>query len=188
MKIFETFKRSGQNLTNFLCQFLNKLIPLQILYPSSVSWKVTPLYLFSSKNIYFAQKEHIKIKIIETFKCSGQNSSNSSCQFWNDKSIPLHILHHSSLSRHITSLWILSSHFSYFGLKDPINMPILRLSIALVKICHIPHVIFQTKSQFCCKLRITLQCHERWLLCILLGQTLNTLHIFHCNNFENFCV
>ena len=87
------------------------------------------------------------MKIFETFKCSGQNSSNSSCQFWNDKSIPLQILHHSSLSWHITSLLILSSHFSYFGLKDPINMPILRLSIALVKICHIPHVIFQTTSQ-----------------------------------------
>ena len=26
-------------------------------------------------------------------------------------------------------------------------MPILRLSSALVKICHIPHVIFQTTSQ-----------------------------------------
>ena len=75
------------------------------------------------------------MKIFETFKCSGQNSSNSSCQFWNDKSIPLQILHHSSLSWHITPLWILSSYFSYFGLKDPIKIPILRLSIALVKIC-----------------------------------------------------
>ena len=67
-------------------------------------------------------------------------------------------------------------------------MPILRLSIALVKICHIPHVIFQTTRQFFFKFRITLQCHEKQLLCIFLGQTLNTLHIFHCNNFEHFCV
>ena len=37
--------------------------------------------LFSSNNIYFPQKEHIKIKFFETFKCLGQNSSNSSCQF-----------------------------------------------------------------------------------------------------------
>ena len=51
---------------------------------------------FSSNNIYFTQKEHIKMKIFETFKCLGQNSSNSSCQFWNEKSIPLQILHHSS--------------------------------------------------------------------------------------------
>ena len=147
VKIFETFECSGQNLSNSLCQFLNKSIPLQILYPSSVWWKITSLYFCSSNNIYFSQNEHIKLKIFETSKCSGQNSSNSSCQLWNDKSIPLQILHHSSLSWQITSLWILSSHFSYFGLKDPINMPILRLSIALVKICHIPHVIFQTTSQ-----------------------------------------
>ena len=87
VKIFETFERSGQNLTNSLCQFLNaKLIPLQILCPFSVSWKIPPLYFFSSDNIYFAQKEQIKMKIFETFKCSGQNSSNFSCQFWNDKS------------------------------------------------------------------------------------------------------
>ena len=149
-------------MANSLCQFLNnKLIPLEILYPSSVSWKITPLYFFSSNNIYFAQREHIKMNIFGTFKCSSQNSSNSSCQFWNDRSIPLQILHHSSLLWHITSLWILSSHFSYFRLKDRIIIPILRLSIALVKICHIPHVIFQTTSQFFFKFCITLQCHER---------------------------
>ena len=110
MKIFETFKCSCQILSNSLCQFGNdELIPLRILYPSSVSWKITPLYFLSSNNIYFFQKEHMKKKVFETFMCSGQNSSNSSCQFWIDKSIPLQILHHSSLSWHITPLWILSS-------------------------------------------------------------------------------
>ena len=37
---------------------------------------------------------------------------------------------------------------SYFGLKDPIKVPNLRVSSALVKTCHIPHVIFETTSQF----------------------------------------
>ena len=161
MKVFETFECSGQILWNSLCQVWNdKSILLQILYPSSVSWKSNPLYFFSSNNIYFAQKDPIKVKIFETFKCSGQNLSNFSCQFWNDKSIPLHIFHHFSLSWHITPLRILSSYFSYFGLKDPINFPILR--IALGKICHIPHsIIFLTTSQFFFKFCITLQCHER---------------------------
>ena len=134
MKIFETFDRSGQILWNSLCQFWNdQSIPQQILYLSSVSWKTTPLYFFSSNNIYFAQKEPIKMKIFETFKCSGQNSSNSSCQFWNDKSIPLQILHHSSFSWHNSSvdfkfilflLWIKGSHhypnivFQLYGTKD----------------------------------------------------------------------
>ena len=87
------------------------------------------------------------MKIFETFKCSGQNLSNSSCRLWNDESIPLQILRHSSLSWQMTPLWILSSYFFNFGVKDLIKIPILRLSSALVKICHIPHVIFQTTSQ-----------------------------------------
>ena len=48
------------------------MIPLQILYLSSVSWNITPLYFLSSKNIYFAQKEPVKMKIFETFECLGE--------------------------------------------------------------------------------------------------------------------
>ena len=144
MKFFETFECSVQNVSNSLCQSWNdKSIPLQILYPSSVSWKITPLY-FSSNKIYFAQKELIKIKIFETFKCSGQTLSNSSYQLWHDKLVALQILCNYSLPWQITPLWILSSYFFKFGLKDPIKIPILS---GLEKICHIPHVIFQTTGQ-----------------------------------------
>ena len=93
METFETFECSSQKLSISLCQlWSDKSIPLQILYPYSILWKITPLYFFRSKNIYLVQKEHIKMKIFETFKCSGQNSSNSSYQHWNDKPIPLQIL------------------------------------------------------------------------------------------------
>ena len=110
-------------MSNSLCQFWNdKSIPLQILYPSSVSWKITPLYFFSSNNIYFAQKEPIKMKIFETFECSGQNLSNSLCQFWNDKRIPLQILHPSSVSWKITPLYFFSSNNIYFAQKKPIKV------------------------------------------------------------------
>ena len=51
---------------------------------SSVSWKIIPLYFYSSKNIYLAQKEPIKMKISE---CLGQIFSNSLYQFWNEESI-----------------------------------------------------------------------------------------------------
>ena len=141
MNIFETFECSGQNLSNLLSQFWNyKLIPLQVLHPSSVSWKIT-LHFFSSNNIYFAQKEPIKMKLFETFKCLGQNSSKSSCQLWNGKSVPLQIFHNSSLPWQITPLWILSSYFFKFRLKDPIKIPILS---ALEKnlpysSCHFPN-------------------------------------------------
>ena len=162
VKIFGTFECSGQNLSNSLSQFWNnKSIPLQILYPSSVPWKITPLYFISSSNIYYAQRQHIKMEHFETFECLGQTLSNSSCQFWNHKIIPLQIFHHSSLSWHMTPLWILDSYFFYFGLKDPILVPIVRLSSALLILCLIPHVIFQTTSQFFLEFCITLQCYER---------------------------
>ena len=116
VKMFETFECSGQNLSNSLRQsWNNKLIPLQILYPSSVSSKITPLYFFSSNNIYFAQKETIKVKIFGTFECSGQNLSNSLRQFWNDKLIPLQILYPFSVSWKITPLFFLSSNNVYFA-------------------------------------------------------------------------
>ena len=39
---------------------------------------------YCSNIIYFGQKQPIKVQIFEIFKCSGQNLSNSSCQFWDD--------------------------------------------------------------------------------------------------------
>ena len=40
---------------------------------------------------------------------------------------------------------------------------ILTIWCALAKMCPIPHVIFQTTSQFFFKFSITLPCHEREL-------------------------
>ena len=40
-----------------------------------------PFYFFRSKIMYFVQKKPIKVQIFEIFECSGQNLSNSSCQF-----------------------------------------------------------------------------------------------------------
>ena len=48
-----------------------------------------------------------------------------------------------------------------FGQKHPIKVPILTLPSVLVKICQIPHAIFQTTSQFFFKFCIALQFHER---------------------------
>ena len=125
VKIFETFECSGQNLSNSLCQFWNdKSIPLQILYLYLISWKITPLYFFISNNIYFAQQEPIKVKILEAFECSDQNLSNSLCQFWNKKSITLQILYPFSVSWKITPLYFFSSSNTYFVQKEHIKMEI----------------------------------------------------------------
>ena len=79
---FETFECSGKNLPN------HKSVFLQILHHFSVSWNITPLYFFSSDILYFVQKEPINMYTFEAFECSGQNSSNYLCQFWNNRSIP----------------------------------------------------------------------------------------------------
>ena len=111
-------KRKFLRLSSAWVKFCNdKSITLEILYFSSVSWKIIPLYFFSSKNIYFPQKEPSKMKIFETFMCSGQILSNSLCQFWNDESIPLKILYSSSVSWKITPLYFFSSNNIYFAHK-----------------------------------------------------------------------
>ena len=162
MKIFETFECSGQNLSNSLCQFWNdESIPLQILYPSSVSWKITPLYFFSSNNIHFAHKEPIKVKIFETFEHSRQNLTNYLCKFLSDKLIPLQILYPSSVSWKITPLYFLAQAIYNLLKRSALKWKFFRLLSARVKICQIPCANFKTTSRFLSKFCIPLQFHER---------------------------
>ena len=166
VKVFETSECSGQNVSNSLCQFWNgKSISLQILYPSSVLWKVTSLSFSSSHNVCFGQKEVSKVKIFETFECSGQNLSDSLCQFWHDKSVPLQILYPSSVSWKITSLYFFSSNNIYFAQKEHIKMEIFETLECSGNICQISHVNFEMTSQFLFKFCVILHCHDRYLLC-----------------------
>ena len=91
------------NLPNSSCHFWkHKSFFLQTLHQSSLPSNITPLHFFLLKHCILWSKEPIKVQIFEIFECLGQNLSNSSFQFWNEKSIPLQILHYSSLSWHIT--------------------------------------------------------------------------------------
>ena len=174
MKIFETSKCSSQILWNSLCKFWNELIPLQILYPSSVSWKINPLYFFSSHNIYFAEKEPIKMKNFETFECSGQNLSNFLCHFASNKSVVLQILHHFSMSWKITPLYFFSSNNYTLLKRSPLKWKFLRLSSTRVKFCQISYANFEMTSWFFYKFYILFQFHERQLLFTFLAQTVYT--------------
>ena len=146
------------------------------MYPFSVLWKVTPLYYFSSNNIYFAQKEPIKENIFKTFKCSGQYLWNSLRQFWNDKSVPLQILYSSSVSWKVTPLYFFLAETSFTSpIKGPLKWTFLRLASAQVKICQISYVNFETTSQFLSKFCILLQFHQRLFLCTFLSQKIYTL-------------
>ena len=95
----------------------------------------------------------------ETFECSGENLPNSLCHFPNHKSVFLQILHHSSLPWNISPLHFFSSNIMYSDQKEPIQF--LRLLSARVKICQIPHINFETTSQFLFKFCIILHCHDR---------------------------
>ena len=76
----------------------------QFLYPSSVSWKITPLCTFLAQTIYTLLKSNpLKWKLL---RLSSQNSSNSSCQLWNDKSVPVQFLLNSSFLSQITPILI----------------------------------------------------------------------------------
>ena len=70
---FDTLKCSGESLPNSSCHFSkHKSVFLQILRHSSVSWKMTSLYCFSSNIIYFGHEEPIKTQFLWTYECSGQ--------------------------------------------------------------------------------------------------------------------
>ena len=77
----------------------------------------------------------------------------------------------SHFSRQNSSVF-LSTNITYFRQKQLIKVKMFRPSTAHVKIHQIPHLIFQTKSQFFFKVWITLQRHDRQLLCTFLAETL----------------
>ena len=146
-------------------KFFMSFLKAQVSFPSNFASifstiKINFSVFFQLKHYILCLKQPIKVQLFYVFECLGQNSSNSSCQFSTRKSVFLRILHHYSLSWHITPLSILSSHIFYSGSMDPIKVPILRLSSALVKTCHISHAIFGSTSQFSFKVSINLQCHQ----------------------------
>ena len=72
---FDTFKCSDENLPKCSCHFpKRKSVFLQILNDSSVSRNITPLYIFRSNVVHFAQKGPIKVHILQICYCSDQNS------------------------------------------------------------------------------------------------------------------
>ena len=249
MKIFETFECSGQILSNSLCQFWNNnSIPLQILYPSSVSWKIIPLYFFSSNNIYLLKRRPLKyfffrlssarVKFCQIPYANFEMMSRYLSKFF----IPLQfheglllctflaqtiytLLKRSTLKWKFWGFQVLgskfikflmpvlkwqvnsSSNFASFFIAMTHNFSVdfkLRFFLLWIKGSH-QHANFETfncsgeylpysschfpnhKSVF---LQILHHSSVSWKITPLyfFRQTLNTLQIFHWNNFEHFCV
>ena len=86
---FNTSNSSGENLPNSSCYFPNhKSVFPQILHDVSVSWKITPLNIFRSNILYFAQGTNFlrlpnaQIKITELLP------------FWNNKYLLFSVMRH----------------------------------------------------------------------------------------------
>ena len=150
MHIFETFEGLSQTLWNSSCQFWrDKSIPLQILHYSSLSWHFYTHFILSIKGSHQGPN-------LQTFECSNENLLFCPVIFPNFRSVFLQCLHHSSVSRKISPLYFFSSNIIYFGQRDPSKVKMFETFGCLG---HIPHVHFETTSQFVFKLFIILQCH-----------------------------
>ena len=76
----------------------------QILHHCSVSSKITPLSFLAQTSYTLDKNSPSKWKFW-TFEWLDENSPNSSCYFWNQESVFLQTLHHSSLSPNLTILY-----------------------------------------------------------------------------------
>ena len=161
----DTFECSGENLPNSSCHFpSNKSVFLQILHHFSMSWKITPLYFFSSNNIYFAQKEK-KWKCLKWKSLRLLSAQVKICQipyanfemtsrFLSKFCIPLQFHERQLLCTFLVQTYNLLK----MGL---LKWKFLRLSSTQVKICQIPYVSLETTNWFLSKFCTPLQFHER---------------------------
>ena len=79
------------------------------------------------------------LKTYQPFECSDQNSSNSSCQSWNNKSVPHQVSHHFSVSRKIAPQYFFSSNIINFTQKEPaIKVQFFEIFKCLGQILQIP--------------------------------------------------
>ena len=90
------------------------------------------------------------------FECSNESLAIPHAIFETKRSGFIQVMHHSSVSWKITPQYFFSSNLIYFEQKSPSKRNFWTFEW-WVNIHQIPHVIFETTSQF-----IILECHERW--------------------------
>ena len=117
-------------------------------HKSSANFKLIPFLLWTKRS-------HQSLNF-DTFERSGENLPNSSCHFPNHKPGFLQILHHSSVSGKMTSLYFLGQTLNTLPNRVQSKCKVFMLSSAQVK-THQILVIFETAYQFFFKLCITLK-------------------------------
>ena len=161
----------------FLMQFWNsKSILLQIVYPSSVSWKITPLYFFLAWTVYtLLKRSPLKWKILKLLGAQVKICQipyvnfEATSRFLSKFCIPLHFH-----ERQLLCTFLAQTIYTLLE-RSPLKWRFLRFLSAQVKICQTPYGNFETASRFLSKFCILLHFHERQLLCTSLAQTIYTL-------------
>ena len=144
-KLTPRFKNHMRNLDNFREAAGNQK-----------SWN--SMGYFCAKNTFFQLKHYI-LRIYLTL-LSATCVKIHQILYWNHKSFFTTQLFCIFLA-HIIILHNITSHnITYFLQKWFIKVQVSRLSTARIKTHQIPHVIFETKSQFFLKICITFQCRE----------------------------
>ena len=157
MKIFETFECSCQILANSLYRFRNdKLIPLQIFYPSSLHQRLF-LCSFLAQRIYtLLNRSPLKWKF---FIVSSARVKFCLIPYANSK-VTSWFLSKFSISLHFHEILFLCSFLAQtiYNLlnRSPLKWKFLRLSSARVKFCQIAYTDFETTSWFLSKFFIPL--------------------------------
>ena len=94
----------GQNVPNSSCHFSkHKSVSAQILHHSSVITYNYSIFFWLKHNTLSTKVAHQSANFY-TCHCLHKNSPNSSCHFWDQKSVSLQTLHHSSVSWDVTLL------------------------------------------------------------------------------------
>ena len=156
---FWNFWVLGSEFVKFLMSVLNLQATSFSIY-ASFFIVITHKSPVNFKLIHFLLwiKEPNKSPNFETFMCFGEDLPNSSCHFPNRKSLFLQILHHSLVSWNIILCTFLVQTLYTFVKSILLKCNFLRLSNAQVKICQIPYVNFETKSEFLFRFFLILQC------------------------------
>ena len=119
---------------------------------SSVNFKLIHFLLWT--------KESHQSPNFDTFKCSGENSPNSSCHFSNHKSV-FFFKFCITLQCHERLLLCTFLALALYNLvaRSPLKRKSFRILSAQVKIRQIPHVNLKMESQFLFNFCIILHCH-----------------------------
>ena len=161
VQIFEILECLGKNLSNF-CQFwTSKSIPYRILHQSSLSWHKTPLKILSLSIFHFGSKDPINVTIFRLSEMLWLNFAKLLMSFL--KAQVIFLFNFASIFNAIKnnpSILFLAQTLFTLVKSSLLKCKFLRFSSAQVKICQIPLVNFELKSQFLFNFCIILHCHD----------------------------